>query len=258
MKFALNPETQRPTSPESHHVWKKFHDNRNAICGACGAEAFDHAVGSMKIMAHFNHEADSGPCRLKGAPTVSDNSDYSGDGEQLRSEFFHPDYIQLAFSACQGMVCGDLRGDRFVPGNFTVSRFKDTLRAADTRHAWSLKGLTPMLMPFELITGEVFNIKYGIPPTNEAIFTFVLDKHPLLVEPRERFDRNITVDSTKPIHLGKYFLNRDTTLGNQVDAELDSRNQYLVSEENALELAKPKWDRLQPHHIQCILQEFKK
>lgn len=256
MRNALDPITGERISPEAHAIRKEVH-GKNAICGGCKAEAFDHSVGSLIVMSHFNHVADSGPCGLKGAPTIKDSSVYSDNGKALRSQFMQPDYIRLAFSICQTMVCGALKGDRFVRGNFTVSRFKELLHVADRKHTWSLKNLTPTLVPFELAAYEVFNIKYREDSDKGAAITFVLDKSPLSDSSRDRYDRSIPVNPEKPIYLIKHFLNADGTIGSRI-RDLDPENPYVVSEENAIRLGGTNWARLPDRHVKCILDELKK
>ena len=158
MQFALDPITFRQLSPAIHALRKKQH-GKNAICAACNAEVFDHSVGSLVVLPHFNHVADSGPCRLKGLSTETDAPDYTGDGEKLRKEFFHPEPVKFAFAVCQSLVCGILQGDRYVRGNFTFTRFKELLHLADSKRTWCLKGLTPKLLPFAFVSHEVFYIR---------------------------------------------------------------------------------------------------
>jgi hypothetical protein len=253
MKYALDPETFRPISPEVHALRKKVH-GKNAICGVCKAEVFDHSVKSIQIISHFNHVADSGPCRLKVERPDSDTSDYSGDGKQLRQDFFKPEMIQLAFSVCQSMVCGVLRGDRYVEGNFTVGRYKELLHNADEKRTWSLKSLTPKLVPFVLVANEVFDLKISSVSGRYLPVTFILDKSAMPVQTR-RFDRNISVDPTKPIYLVKRFMKDNGTPGSQVKS-LDPDNPYLVSEESAERIAGPNWQRLSLAHIAGILKAF--
>lgn len=254
MQNALDPITLRPVSPETHVIRKKQH-GLNAICGACKAEVFDHSVGSLEIMPHFNHKPGSGPCPLKGQPTEKNTSDYSGDGEKLRQEFYLPDSVQFAFSVCQALVCGSLQGDRYVKGNFSVTRLKELLAVADARKKWSLKGFNTRTIPFALVANEVFDIRYNR-HSDPVAFAFSFDKKP---EPysQRRFDRALAVDRQEPVRLRKYFMKDDGTRGATV-GKLAPGNPYVVSEQSAIELAGPNWKRLPEHFVQNIISAFVK
>lgn len=253
MNSALDPITGRLITPETHSVRKKLH-GLNAICRACKTEVFDHSVGSLEIMAHFNHKPDSGPCPLKGQQAEKSNLDYSGSGDKLRQEFFNQDSIQFAFSVCQALVCGSLQGSRYVKNNFGVRRFKELLHIADNRRKWALKGLTPKLVPFILVAHEIFDLRFYEGDPHLHGFTFVLGKKAQASEGR-RFDRPLAVDHGEPIHLTKRFLSENGSIGGVV-GKLAPGNPYTVSEATALSLAGSDWRRLQPHHVQNILTEF--
>jgi hypothetical protein len=252
MQNALDPETFRPVSPETHAIRKRRH-GMNAICGACAAEVFDHSVGSLEIMPHFNHKPGSGSCPLKGQSTERDTSDHSGDGEKLRKEFYSPDSVQFAFSVCQALVCGSLQGDRYVKGNFNVRRFNELLRVADSRKKWSLKGFTTRTMPFALLANEVFDIRYN-KHSEPVAFAFAFDKKPESCAQR-RLDRALAVDPQEPVRLRKYFMNDDGTRGATV-GKLAPGNPYVVSEQSAVDLAGANWKRLPAHFLSNILMEF--
>ena len=187
-------------------------------------------------------------------PTEKDASNYSGNDGQLRKEFFQPESIQFAFSVCRALVCGSLKGNRYVKGNFTVTRFKELLHSADSKHTWFLKGLTPRLMSFALVANEVFDIRYNEHSKPQA-FTFIFNKKPLHPGRLRRFDRNIAVNPAEPVHLTKYFMNDDGFPGNVV-GKLAPGNPYVVSEESAAGLAGPNWQRIPMEHVNPILSEF--
>lgn len=253
MNSAFDPITGRPITPETHALRKQRH-GLNAICRLCKTEVFDHSVGSLEVIAHFNHRPDSGPCALKGQQADKTNFDYSGNGDRLRKEFFSPDSIQFAFSACQALVCGSLRGSRYVKNNFGIKRFKELLHIADSRRKWALKGLTPKLVPFALVAHEIFDLRYREGDTSQHAFTFTLGKKAQSSEGR-RYDRPLAVDHDEPILLTKRFLNDDGSIGGIV-GKLAPGNPYTVSETNALSLVGSEWHRLKQHHVQNILAEF--
>lgn len=74
-------------------------------------------------------------------------------------------------------------------------------------------------------------------------------------ETLRRLGRALAVDPQEPIHLTKYFMNDDGTLGSIV-GKLAPGNPYVVSEQSAIELAGPNWNRLPIQEAHRIIRAF--